>query len=166
MGFLIFAYRKLFLKRKIDDIGYRQLVLSQKQQQMTEQVGVMQQAMAAGKNLLSVFSNGSLTNIQNDIMKQYYKDGKFIGSDDDKLKIQNEVMQKQYAVMATNSACNSIFEAANTAMMAPLNAEGTQISMEMANNESQLKLLNAELESVEKAEDTAAKQCTPKFGLA
>lgn len=166
MGFLIFAYRKLFLKNKINDINYRQLALSQKQQQMTAQVGVMQQAMAAGKNLLSVFSNGSLSNISSDIMKDYYKDGKFIGTEEDKMKIMNEVNAKQYAVMATNATINSIFEASNTAIMAPLNAESTQISLEMANNDSQLKLLNSELESVEKGEDAAAKQCTPKFGLA
>lgn len=46
MGVLIFAYRKLSLKRKINQDEYRQMQLSMDKQMVTSQISLMQQSMA------------------------------------------------------------------------------------------------------------------------
>lgn len=169
MSFLLFAYRKLFLKRKINDLSFRQIILSQKQQRITEQVGLVQQALSAAKNVVSIFTSGKMNEARNDIMEKYFDPSNGQLRKDINVSeafVQNELQRTQYAAMMTSQTANSIFEASNQAMLNPLNSEGTQIAQEMASGESQLKLLNAELESVEKAETEAAKQCTPRFGLA
>lgn len=166
MGFLIFAYRKLFLKRQINDKEYRQMMLSQQKQTMTEQIGIVQQSMSAAKNLLSVFTSGQMTSLQNDIRQKYGMND--TGGTVDTTKSQqayNEMQIGQQKLVAFNYASNSIFEAASTAQLQPLKCADTAIDLEMASLESQLKTLRPELESVEKAETDAAKNEAPKFGL-
>lgn len=58
MGFLIFAYRKLFLKRRINDLQYREMVLQQKKMLATEQIGNYQSIMSYQDNMMqSAFSS-------------------------------------------------------------------------------------------------------------
>lgn len=46
MGFLIFAFRKLSLVRKINQDQYRQMTLSLQQQQITDQINALEQSQA------------------------------------------------------------------------------------------------------------------------
>lgn len=167
MSFLIFAYRKLSLKRQISDKSYRLMVLSEKYSQKTEQIGAMQQAISSGKNMINIFAQGSMMNLNNEFM-QKYSDGKG-GLTEEATKnqaiIQQEYQNKQYQAAMMSNMCNSVFEAASQAQMAQLNAENKRIDLEKNNLESQLKLLDGELKAVEQGEDAAAKQCAPKFGL-
>ena len=55
MGFLVFSYRKLHLKRKINELSYRQMVLSQRQQTIANNVSIVQRAMAAQKSNVEQF---------------------------------------------------------------------------------------------------------------
>lgn len=64
MGFLIFAYRKLSLKRRINQKEYRQMLLSQEQQQIQSQISIMQQAQAATQDFAQQ-ALGSMANIFN-----------------------------------------------------------------------------------------------------
>lgn len=166
MGVLIHAFRKLFLKRQINDKEYRQLILSQQKQSMTEQIGVVQQSMSAAKNMLSVFTSNSLASYQNEILNPY-KDGNngVKMTEAQQADAQMKMQQKQAELVAFNYASNSIFEAASTAQLQPLKNADSAIDLEMASLESQLKILRPELDGVEKAEGEEAKQGAPKFGL-
>lgn len=71
MGFLIFAYRKLSLKRKINQDQYRQIELQSEQMQIQSQISIMQQATAASQdaaqqmmgNLSNMFYSGYQTSL-------------------------------------------------------------------------------------------------------
>lgn len=166
MGFLIFAYRKLLLKRRINDKNFRLLTLSQQQQTATERVGQQQRAFAAQKSTISCTTSAAMALQMESIYKKYADGSTNKIQEGKELLAQKELQVTQAAIMAGASLWSNVIEAQSQAQMEPLNAESTQISLEMASLESELKLLNAELESVEKAESESAKQCTPKFGLA
>lgn len=62
MGVLIFAYRKLSLKRKINQDEYRQMQLSMDKQMVTSQISLMQQSMADKQDLAQQML-GNVSNI-------------------------------------------------------------------------------------------------------
>lgn len=176
MAFLVFAVRKLFLKRKINDLSFRSIMLSQQRQSVTEKINSVMQSISQAKSS-SAFAASSL---QAQLASQFQKDSKNIFdpnkaienaeeiSDEQRTELTNlqaEYTNKQAAISMSSQMTNSIFESAAQAQLAPLNVVDSQISLEMSNIETQLKLLNPELESVEKAETEAAKQETPRFGL-
>lgn len=175
MGFLIFAYRKLFLKRKINDLNFQAMMLSEKKQRITDQIGQTQQAMSSAKNMINIFTSSSIAYKQTEDMSKYYEyvqDPKNSNIKTLKPKEGVNVSDIAYSsqianagIMAASNACNSIFDAVSTAQLNILNAEDSQISLQLANIDSQTKQLMPELESVEKAEDQAAKSEAPKFGL-
>lgn len=53
MGLLLFAARKLMLKSKINNLNYRNMLLSQEQQSITKQIAQAQQTKNAAKNLIN-----------------------------------------------------------------------------------------------------------------
>lgn len=162
MSFLIFAYRKLALKRQIGDKEYRQMILSQQKQTMTEQIGLLQQSISAAKNIFSTLANGSLYSVQQEVLSKYSNG---VVPQDQQASIYQEIQNKQYEIAQRTSMANSVFEAASQAQMSQVKIKESQIDSEMANLESQLKTLRPELESVEKAETEAAKSEAPRFGL-
>jgi len=54
MGLLIFAFRKLFLKRRINQLNGRQMQLSQTKQTVTDQIGRVQRNKAAAQSAFSM----------------------------------------------------------------------------------------------------------------
>lgn len=169
MGFLIFAYRKLFLKRKINDLNYQSMVLSQKKQQITDQIGAVQQAISTAKSAISLFTNSALAQGQKEVYSQFYdiddKNKATLKKDADQTQFYAAMNAKTQAVTMGSQYLNSLFEASDQSQLAYLNQLDSQISMQIANIDSQTKQLMPELESVEKAEDQAAKSEAPKFGL-
>lgn len=156
MGFLIFAYRKLLLQRQINEMSYRQMQLSEQQQAITEKIGLVQQSLSHFKNAANIFTSSMMTSMQSNFIGengQLDQTGFF------------KMQQEQMKITMANTIMNSVFEQTSKAQEAPLHAIDTQISQEMKSLESQLTLKQKELESVEKAEDQAAKSMTPKFGL-
>ena len=162
MSFLVYAYRKLALKRQISDKEYRELVVSQQKQSMTDQIGQLQQQISAGKNMFSVFASQANYQATQEVYGKY-DGGKVPQAEAGQL--QQTLQGKQYEIAYRTNISNSIFEAASQAQMAPMKAIESQLDLEMANLESQLKQLRPELESVEKGETEAAKSEAPKFGL-
>ena len=71
----------------------------------------------------------------------------------------------QAANLAVNQAVNSVFDAATKYQLQTLHLKEQRITAEKNSLESQVKLETAELSEVEKAEDQAAKDSAPKFGL-
>lgn len=173
MGFLIFAYRKLFLKRKINDLNYQAMVLSQRKQTITNQIGLVQQAISSAKNAVSMSTQILLAAGQESVFNNYYnrdKDGKVTPKDGKDAALTqstyvNELNAKTQAITYGAQLTNSLFDRADQAQLAYLNQLDSQISLQIANIDSQTKQLMPELESVEKAEDQAAKSEAPKFGL-
>lgn len=169
MGFLIFAYRKLFLKRKINDLNYQAMVLSQRKQTITNQIGLVQEAISSAKNAVSLFTQAALGAAQKEVYKDFYKD-----PNDPKELIEGKNSSDLYTAMSAKTqaitygaqAINSLFDMQDKAQLTYLNQLDSQISLQIANIDSQTKQLMPELESVEKAEDQAAKSEAPKFGLA
>jgi len=169
MSFLMFAYRKLALKRQISDKEYRSIVLSQQKQTMTDQIGQYQQAISSAKNSVSALVNNSMFTLTNEAYAPFIKDGKVdtTGVDQSKLAgIQENLRVQQYALMQGQSVTNSIFEASSQAKMAQLKSQESMIDTEAASLDSQLKQMREELTGIEKGETEAAKSEAPKFGLA
>ena len=155
MGFLLFAARKLQLKRQINQLSYRNIELSQEQQTVSQKLKDLQLAQQKAQNTINIFATAAnsaqqmaaLTSGQN---------------------IQMSMLAANQTTPATYAAnvMNSIFTAANATELARLNAKDSEISLELENNESQLELLQNEYQSVKKAEANEAQNSAPTFGLA
>ena len=179
MGFLIFAYRKLFLTRKMNDLSFKSMLLSQKKQQITSQIAQVQENISNAKTMTNMMGSIASSGINNSVMSEYYEKDpkgsmvlkkeftdKGLNANTIQAQITQDINTRQQAIMFTNAACGSIFDAVDKTQLAALNAEDTHIEMQIKNIESQSIQLKPELESVEKAEADAAKSSAPKFGLA
>lgn len=170
MGFLIFAYRKLYLKSKINDLSYQALILSQKKQTVTSQIGSLEEMMNSGKQSLSLFQNTEMGQLQQSLYKKYgtmdEKTGQYTfnkGMDNTgynmEMNNQMQMLQQKYAY------ANSVFDQQEKGMLNRLHMEDKQIEQQLASIDTQTKQLTPELEEVIKGEDAAAKSEAPKFGL-
>lgn len=74
------------------------------------------------------------------------------------------MQSNMFGGMNQQMAMNSIFNANDKAQYARLEQEDRTLTQRKAHIESQLSLENAELQSVEKGEEDAAKKSAPKFG--
>jgi len=200
MGFLIFAYRKLTLKRDINQKSFRQMQLSMEKQQLDSQINMMQQSTAAQQdmaqqvmgdmsNMLYASSQMSIFGANQGVAaaEQNYKDalksangdnnndnvrkaqeqfeGAKTSADRTRFATMGMFQGEQQKLMMMNQQVNSVFAAQDKARLQALKTKENRIDTEMASLESQLKLENAEYDSVEKAESEEAKKGAPKFGL-
>ena len=163
MSFLIFAYRKLDLTRRINEKNYRLMLISNEHQRMVTQIGNMQQCMSATQNTISMLSGNSIMNATQQFQATCMGAGT---ATDANTQMQAAVKFQAAQQAATYKAnlMNSVFDVQSKTQLAQLNAIDTQLTMEMKSLESQLKPLSEELTNVEKAEGEAAKQAAPKFG--
>jgi len=196
MGFLIFAYRKLFLKKAINDKGYRQMQLQMAKNQILEEQGYQQQhqsyrtndreqnyqdemyelmtGRSARANQLREIFNNDLDIIQHGGSVSRGQ-GPYPGiTDPQELAniFKGMAMQDEQAnaarsqdLMHMTKESKMLTNFQDQGEMRSLKNQETQIDLEMASLDSQLKSLNAELEGVIKGEDQAAKQDAPHFGL-
>lgn len=178
MGFLLYAARKLQLKQQINNLNFRAMTLSQEQQTITKQIADFQQAMNNTKNYINIFGQ----NLQNAAMFQAITDAtgqtvttaeqamQLVYSSDagtaDKAKNAMALQQTNTGVAAATNVVNSVFDAVNKAQLAQLQAKDSEISLEKESIESQTMLLQEEYKSVKQAEQDAAKDTAPTFGLA
>lgn len=179
MGFLVFAYRKLSLKRKISDLQFRQMQLSMEKQQLTDRVSTYQNQMSMGKDILQqaygepmqqlMFGYQAMSQQSNVFMSPDMGNGqpnqKFIAPKQRYQDLMQQFMLPYSQLASQYQGLNSLFEQKEKSDLQRMHQQDTRIDQEMASLESQLKLMNAELQSVEKGEDEAAKQDAPKFGL-
>jgi len=161
MGFLLFAARKLQLKRQINQLSYRNMQLNQEQETVSQKIKNLQQAQQAAQNQVNIFA--TQMNSANQIAGGFQQ---LAGLTNGQAVSMNYMgTQMTPATMAAN-VMNSIFTAANQAQLAELNAKDSEISLELENNDSQLELLQNEYQSVKKAESNEAQNCVSNFGLA
>jgi len=169
MSFLIFAYRKLSLKRKINDLNFKVMMLQDKEQAALTKISDTQQSMSTMQSIMTATGSAQMSQMTNSIMSKYYEKGEN-GAMTPKAGIDANVVNQEmykanYEHAAQESLFKGMFDAKNKAELTVLNQQSTQIGQQKSAIESQLKQLNSELEGVEKGEDQAAKQDAPKFGL-
>lgn len=170
MGFLIFAYRKLVLKNKINDLGYQALLLSQRKQNVTSQINSLEEGFQTAKQSINLFATSEMNKMQQDLYKKYgtydEKTGQFnFNKNMDnsgltmELNAQTSMIQQKYAYS------NSVFDQQEKGMLNMLHMEDKRIETQLASIDTQMKQLTPELAEVEKGETEAAKAEAPKFGL-
>lgn len=171
MGFLLFAFRKLQLQRRISQLEYRQVVLAQKLTDAQQVESQLQQALSSQKNLFSMAqnfaSNSEMQNLYSQLTAGFNKQG--MSTEESQQAIMNaqiEMTNRQNIQNAQTAMTNSIFEGISNSRLAVVKAEEDRITQEQSSIDSQLSIQRKELESVEKGEQEDAKQDTPKFGLA
>ena len=188
MGFLLFSARKLQLKAKMNQLQYRQMQLSQEQQTIASQIADKQQAINAAKNQLGICSQMTMMNSimstlngNADIQSILTEKGTNIqallqGASNFNLSAeQTQKLQYAYAVAqnqaqmqsayATN-VMNSVLDASSKVELTQLQNKDSQISLEIENIESQLKLVSGEYDAAKKGEQSEAQSSAPTFGLA
>ena len=121
MGFLLFAARKLQLKRQMNDLQFRNMQLSQEQQTVSKQIANAQQAINAAKN--SVNYTTSIFNAANTISQSFQQKNDYAelqklqeSGDQDAVKAyQQQLIQKQnnISLFGSNPMANMANVASN-----------------------------------------------------
>lgn len=181
MGYALFTARKLMLQSRLNQMNYRLMVLSQQQQDMTQQTANMQMMSSFKQSSNSIFAYQQYDAAKNALSKgidiSQYKDSSGNLKMDDINKalagasttpltqtvIDND---NQYLQSKLNSSllATQNDSAADALKLQAVSTVGNQIDLEMKKLDSQIKETTAEMESVEKAEETAIKNSAPKYG--
>lgn len=168
MGFLIFAYRKLSLKSKITDLQYRQMCLQNQKMTISDQISQRQQMFSSMKDQRESAMSLFMYQYNSSRAGQYLDRGGQSNGNPASVfgAMMNSSMPPEMMYeMAKNQMLGSLEDQRNNMDLQSLGRKDKEIERQMATIESQLKIMTQELESVEKAEDNAVKQDTPKFGL-
>jgi hypothetical protein len=158
MGLLLFAFRKLDLKRRINRANYRLMQISNQRQRVQDQMDQLQQCLSNSKNMFE-YANSNAMMADNQAFFTNCNENSGMNTD---FMYQMQNRQLQYAQKA--QMFNSVFEARKESLLKPLSMMDEQFDTEQANLETRLKSMQAELQNVEKAEDNEAKNSAPKFG--
>ena len=190
MGFLLFAARKMQLKREINQNSYEQIMVSNQLQAATKRVADFQEQMNNMKNMTSVFAQG----LQSQALSAAYSKAATDSNLDDATKaainnylagdmsafnnLTNEQRQAlsqvtsmgtqagSTAASAFTNVTNSIFDAVNKVELAQLKAEESRLENKQTSLQTMAKLLEAEYQSYDEALNASVKDAAPKFGLA
>jgi hypothetical protein len=163
MGFLIFALRKLQLKRQKSQLEYRLTVLGSKVEQIQKAEAQFQQSISSAKNMINIFQQAQSMSNQMSMFGMYDKNADGSAQTDQVQYMKDFMAQQQSQAMASNFV-NSIFDNMSQSRLSVLKAQEDQITQEKTSEESQLKYISEELQGVEKSEDAAAKEDAPHFG--
>ena len=179
MAFLLFAARKIQLKREINSKQYEVALIASKFQEASQAVADKQQAMNDQKNafnsMTSLFQaslkNQALVQLQNDSRyAQYFQNGQLVadaeGSRAVQMAYQNASTAADAMINATSSIFNGIQDAQNKAELARLQAQASSLETRKTGLETQLKQLEAEYQNYDQALNNSVKEAAPQFGLA
>ena len=188
MGFLLFAARKLQLKREINNKNYELMVLTSQYNSAQKRVAQFQEQMENAKQMTSVFAQGlqayanqsayaqyvdSLRNKQNKTEQEQGLVDRFGNSQlqpsDYQLLSQVSYMGSQAGssiASAFTTVTDSIFDAANKVQLAQLKAQENSLELRKSSLESEVSLLEEEYKAVKSKEGEAIKDAVPQFGLA
>ena len=173
MSFLMFAARKLQIKREMNAKNYELQLITQAATDAANKVALAQEAQAAAKNQVSIFTsqlqgagqNAALIAMANQTgidTSSVNKDN--IGAINYAL---NQGSQAGNALAsAITTMTDSIFSAQNKAELARLQAQQNSLDMRKGSLETQLKSLEGQYQAAEQAESDSAKSLAPKFAVA
>ena len=173
MSFLMFAARKLQIKREMNAKNYELQLITQAATDATNKVAQAKEAQAAAKNQVSIFTSQLQGAGQNAALAaltaQTGIDTSSVNADNIQA-INAALSQGSQAGNALASAIttmtNSIFSAQDKAELARLTAQQTALDLRKGSLESQLKSLEGQYQAAEQAESDSAKSLAPKFVVA
>ncbi len=173
MSFLMFAARKIQIKRLVNAKNYELTLITEAANEAARKVADAQEAQTAAKNQVSVFTSQLQSVAQNQALlalkNQTGIDANSINANN-MSAVQTALQQGTQAgaalASAVTSITDSIFSAQNKAELARLQAQQQTLDMRKESLQTQLKSLQNEYQSCESAESESAKSLAPKFGLA
>jgi len=181
MGFLLFAARKLQIKRELNSKNYELMLVTDQYNQAAKKVSLFQQSMS---NLKQATSAMTSTLADNNVAKAF---AQMFGANSDQYEavksgdlssLSQEDLKKasaagQLASLATNqlaatveAVSNSVFDTVNKAKLAQLQSQQQSLDLKKESIESEVSLLSGEYDKVKQAEGQAVKSAAPEFGLA
>ena len=166
MGYAIFAARKLMLTNRLSQIRFRILALSQQKMTLSQAAGDKQRAYSMLKNNFDQFGN-QYVNIfgkqHSDALSQLNNKN----LSEEQREFYQQILQNSFGTM--KSITDSIFnqnqyiDLQASYDLKNINNIENQIDLEMKTLETQEKAMTAELQEVEKKEDSEIKNSAPKF---
>lgn len=171
MFLLIFAYRKLDIMHRKNDLNYRLMNLTRKLSDMQQYAA----NIADGSVSMSDMMNTPSSMFGRQMMyMQYAHNGALFGAQQKMAMMQPQIaMQMQqmqdpnYQAMYQQWIFKSLYDQERERMGKQetklLNEQEKQIQAEKAKLETQLKLLDQELEACKQGEDAAVKQWKPEY---
>ena len=172
MSLLIFAYRKLDITRQKSDLNYRLMQLTQRLSDLQQYASNIADGSVSMSDMLN--TPGSMFGRQMMYM-QYAHNGALFGAQQKMAMMQPMIamqMQQvgnnpQYQQMYQNWIFNNLYDQERQRMgkqeQKLLNEQEKQIQAEKLKIETQLKLLDQELESVKEGENKAVQQWKPEY---
>ena len=173
MSLLIFGYRKISILRQKSDLNYRIMQLTQKLSDLQQYAANIADGSVSMSDMMntpaSMFNrtmmymtyahNGALTNAQQQMQQmmmlpQVQAQMQQMQDPNQRMMYENWIFQNLYKQQR---------EQFGKVEQKLLNEQEKEIQQEKAKLETQLKLLDAEYESVKSGEDAAAKQWKPEY---
>ena len=173
MSFLMFAARKLQVKRELNAKNYELQLITQAATDAANKVAQAQEAQAAAKNQVSIFTSQLQGAGQNAALIAMAKQTGIDTSSVNKDNIGainyalNQGSQAGNALASAITAMtDSIFSAQNKAELARLQAQQTALDLRKGSLETQVNTLKGQYDAAEKAETESAQSLAPKFVVA
>ena len=154
MGYALFTARKLMLQNRLNQMNYRLMVLSQQQQDLTQKTANIEMQNGFNASINSIFVNNQMTQQYDALL------GKTDLTDSQR-KAEIEALGRMFSSMETDNKIRAQKDMNN---LKSVQAISNQIDLEMKKLDTQVKETTAEMEQVEKAEETAIKNSAPKYG--
>lgn len=165
MGFLIFAFRKLTLRRQISNIQFKLMNMGIDKQRLMEQSNQMQSSIDMFGSLMQQAYGTPIMNYQMQMQSAIANQMSAGGGQTNPSDMIQQYMRPYQELTQAYMQQKSIFDIQQKAAMQQIHSKETQMDQEMDRLNSQLKLMQEEMQNVEKGEDQEAKQAAPKFGL-
>ena len=162
MSFLLFAARKMQLKREINANSYEQIKVQDQLKAAQKRVSNFQEQMTQMK---SIFSVANKTLYANTLQNNYGSVGE-IDQDNYQVKLGMAQQGANALSNAVSSVTDSIFTAVANVQMEQLKAESDRLDNKLTSLKTEAQLLNTEYQEYDQAISSAVKEAAPKFGLA
>ena len=162
MSFLLFAARKMQLKREINANSYEQIKVQDQLKAAQKRVSNFQEQMTQMKSIFNV-ANKSL--YANTLQNSYAN----MNADSTDALQQQQMLAQQGASALTNAVSNitdSIFTAVSNVQLEQLKAESDRLDNKLTSLKTEGQLLSTEYQEYDQAISSAVKEAAPKFGLA
>ena len=162
MSFLLFAARKMQLKREINANSYEQIKVQDQLKAAQKRVSNFQEQMTQMKSIFNVANKALYANT---LQNNYGSVGEI---NQDNYQAQLGLAQ-QGATALTNAVSNitdSIFTAVSNVQLEQLKAESDRLDNKLTSLKTEGQLLSTEYQEYDQAISSAVKEAAPKFGLA
>ncbi len=165
MGYAIFAARKLMLTNRLNQVRFRILALSQQQMTLSQAAGDKQRYLSYTKNIFNNLSNSAVNNFltaqKTQLEQQYGQNG--INDPTAFSNAMNNAWQQINLFSNTINQNNQALDLSASYEMERIKDIENQIELEKKTLETQEKAMTAELQEIEKKEDSEIKNSAPKF---